>query len=321
MTHRSLQQTRTIRPGQRRTRISSLFLLLGLLVLCGGSSPVEDGGHLEQNGIRIQSAPSLESLSRDLVRIYPVVREELRLTFGWDLSGAPTVRLISDADQFHQWMRSPLTVAFAVPGENLVVLDATRLTAHPFSLRDTFKHELCHLLLHQQIHGDLLPRWLDEGIAQWASDGANEILMDQKRSVLNRVVLTGNLIPLDALARGFPGNDRDLILAYEQSRGFVDYLIKRSGPDGVLRLLRELKQGTDVPDAFFRVYGVSLNQLERDWHRSLKGGITWVAYVSYHLYEILFLLAALMSIYGFIRIMVRKRRRMKEEVDIEELRN
>ena len=237
---------------------------------------------------------------------------------GWDLSGTPLVRLISDGDQFHQWMRSPLTVAFAVPGENLVVLDATRLTAHPFSLRNTFKHELCHLLLHQQIQGDLLPRWLDEGIAQWASDGANEILMDQKRSVLNRVVLTGNLIPLDALARGFPGNDRDLILAYEQSRGFVDYLIKRSGPEGVLRLLRELKQGKDVPDAFFRVYGVSLNQLERDWHRSLGRRITWVTYVSYHLYEILFLLAALMSIYGFIRIMVRKRQRMKEEVDIEE---
>jgi len=195
------------------------------------------------------------------------------------------------------------------------------MKAHPFSLRDTFKHEICHLLLHQHIRSDLLPRWLDEGIAQWASDGAGDILLDHKRSVLNRVALRGRFIPLRALASGFPRKDQDLMLAYEESRGFVDHLIGRSGPDGILALLQYLKQGAAPEDALVKAYGVSMSELEREWHQSLRNRMTWLTYLSYHLYDILFLVAALMTVYGFIRIMIRKRRRLKEAVDIEELEN
>jgi len=213
---------------------------------------------------------------------------------------------------------SPLTVAFALPQEDLVVMDIAGMKAHPFGLRNTFKHELCHLLLHQNIPSDLIPRWLDEGIAQWVSDGAGDILLDRKRSMLSRVALRGYLIPLKSLSRGFPQDDRDLTLAYEESKDFIDHLIGLSGPAGLLRLLGYMKQGTDVEESLVRVYGSSLSALEREWQQSLRNRLTWLTYLSYHLYEILFLLAALMSIYGSIRIMIKKRRRMKEELEIEE---
>ncbi|MCF8146495.1 MAG: hypothetical protein K9N21_21515 [Deltaproteobacteria bacterium] len=316
-------ETRADRPPHLRIHNSVLgipaaflLLLLSALVFWGGSLAAGELYLLEGNGIRVFFETPHEPVARELVHTYPEVREELKRTFGWDLTLTPSVRLIGDSGQFQQWARSPLTVAFAVPGKDLVVIDTSRMKTHPFSLRNTFKHELCHLLLHQHIRSDLLPRWLDEGIAQWASDGAGDILLDQRRSVLNRVALRGRFIPLKALSGGFPGNDQDLTLAYEESKRFIDHLIGISGVAGVLQVLEEMKAGDNVEDAVLKAYAVSLDDLEREWHRSLRTRITWFTYLSYHLYEILFVLAALMSIYGFIRIMIRKRRRMKEDLEM-----
>jgi hypothetical protein len=314
-------KTHAIRPRQSSIQNASLLFLLCAIILSGGSLYAGELYRLEGNGIRLLFESPHEPVARELVQIFPEVREELKRTFGWDLTRTPSVRLIRDSRQFQQWVDSALTVAFALPGEDLVVIDTSRMKTHPFSLRNTFKHELCHLLLHQHIQSDLLPRWLDEGVAQWASDGAGDILLDQKRSVLNRVALRGRFIPLDSLTRGFPLNDSDLMLAYEESKSFVDHLIAMSGTEGVLKVLEEMRQGNEVHDAVRKAYAVSLDDLERGWQRSLRNRITWFTYLSYHLYEILFVLAALMSIYGFIRIMIKKRRRIKEEIEIEELRN
>jgi len=300
-----------------------LFLLSSAFILSGAPLHAGETYLLEGEGIRVMFETPHEPVARELAQIYPEVRKELKRTFGWDLRQTLSVLLIRDSRQFQQWADSPLTVAFALPQENLVVINHSRMKAHPFSLRDTFKHELCHLLLHQHIQSELLPRWLDEGIAQWASDGAGDILLDQKRSVLNRVALRARFIPLSSLTQGFPRNDQDLTLAYEESKSFIDHLIGLSGPNGVLKVLDEMKQGNSVEDAVLKAYGVSLIDLERGWQRSLRNRITWFTYLSYHLYEILFVLAALMTIYGFIKIMIKKRRRIKEdlELEIEELRN
>lgn len=312
-----------IRNPESKIQTAFLLFLLCILILYGGPLYAEELYLLEGNGIRLLFEPPHEPVARELVHMYPELRDELKSTFGWDLTLTTSVRLIRDSRRFQQWVDSPLTVAFALPRDDLIVIDYSRMKAHPFSLRNTFKHELCHLLLHQHIQSDLLPRWLDEGVAQWASDGAGDILLDQKRSVLNRVALRGRFIPLNSLAGGFPRNDQDLMLAYEESKSFIDHLIGISGAEGVLRVLEEMKQGNRVEDAVLKVTAVSLDELERGWQRSLRKRITWFAYLSYHLYDILFVLAALMSIYGFIRIMIKKRRRMKEELEmnIEELKN
>jgi len=323
MTRRSKNGIPAIRARQSRIQhpsfgIQAAFLLFFLCILVLYEGPLCAQGLyvLEGNDIRVLFEPPHEPAARELVHLYPGLRDELKRTFGWDLTLTPSVRLIRDSRRFQQWVDSPLTVAFALPRDDLIVIDYSRMKAHPFSLRNTFKHELCHLLLHQHIQGDLLPRWLDEGVAQWASDGAGDILLDQKRSVLNRVALRGRLIPLNSLTGGFPRDDQDLMLAYEESKSFVDHLIGMSGVEGLLKVLNDMKQGSEVEDAVLKAYAVSLDDLERGWQGFLRKRITWFAYLSYHLYDILFILAAMMSIYGFIRIMIKKRRRMKEDLEM-----
>jgi hypothetical protein len=176
----------------------------------------------------------------------------------------------------------------------------------PFTLEATMKHELCHLLLHKNIHRENLPTWLDEGIAQWASGGLADIVMD-RYSVLDDAILSDRLIRLKSLENGFPYERTRLILAYAESKSVIDYIIKEYGRDGILRLLGHLKDGDNINPAILKSYTISFDELEKRWYDGLKKRATILTFLINNLYEILFFIAALLLIYGFIRVIIKKR--------------
>ena len=257
---------------------------------------------------------SLVHTAKEVIQIYPRLKQSLENTFAWRMSRRPSI-LIVNHDRFRNMAESPLTVAFAVPKKNLIALDYSRIKAHPFSLELTLKHELCHLLLHEHIPTVMLPRWLDEGVAQWVSDGLVDIVMDQRRSHLNRVVLQRSFIPFHRLERGFPYQETALILSYEQSKSFISHIIGKFGKKGILDVLNHMKNGRDVNTAFSLALAVTLDDLEQDWHHALRRRVTWFTYFSYHLYEILFGLMAVITVAGFIRILIKKRKYRDEDWD------
>ena len=270
---------------------------------------------LRQESLTVLYDSALRQAAQDTVDIYPSLRADLQHTFGLDLNLKPTVLLLKNRNQFQRMAESPLTVAFAVPSKNLVVIDYSKMNINPFNLHVILKHELCHLLLHQHIPEALLPRWLDEGISQWASDGIGDIIMDQKRSLLNRAALKSSFIPLNALEEGFPRDKESLSLAYEESKSFVLYIISKYGKVGILRVLKCMIEGETADTAFMTALSIPLLELEKKWHQSLKQKVTWFTYLSYYIYEILFAVAAFVTIYAFIRAIVRKRAYMRGSTD------
>ncbi|MFQ5543878.1 MAG: peptidase MA family metallohydrolase, partial [Nitrospiria bacterium] len=139
-----------------------------------------------------------------------------------------------------------LVVAFALPQKNIIVIDTSKMTTHPFSLAITLKHELAHLLLHHQIESKKLPKWFDEGIAQWVSGGIAEILMRRDDRILRKASLSGKLIPLDELTRIFPQEEIRLLLAYEESKNFIEYIEQEFGVNGLRQVLTHLKDGENI---------------------------------------------------------------------------
>jgi hypothetical protein len=180
------------------------------------------------------------------------------------------------------------------------------------------KHELCHLLLHHYIKEGALPKWLDEGVCQWVSNGMAEIIMDRKVSFLNEAVLAGRVFSLRELSERFPGDDRSLMLAYEQSQSIVNYISQKYGTEKLLLILNRLRDGKALSEAVTENLGISIPDLEGNWLRSLKKEQTWLLYVSIHLYEILFFAAALLTVAGFARLIRRRRENSKRE-DQEEI--
>ena len=254
----------------------------------------------------------LRHAANEVVRIYPVVKADIERVFGWKVDFKTSVLLVNQRKRFRQMARSTMTVAFALPEKRLMVIDYSRMNTHPFNLEITLKHELCHLLLHSRVN-KAMPRWLEEGICQWASDGIGEIIMEQKRSLLNRAAFEGRFIPLDSLERVFPDDKEGLLLAYEQSKSFVAYIIRRFGKQGVLDVLEHMRGGKNTNQAVLKALSVPMADLERHWQGSLKKRATWFTFLSYNMYEILFALTALITIYAFIRTMKKKREYSTEE--------
>ena len=59
----------------------------------------------------------------------------------------------------------------------------------------------------------------------------------------------------------------------------------------------------------------AFRKVEKGWHDALRKRVTWFNYVINHLYEILFFLAALIMVYGFIRVFMKKRAYKDDDED------
>lgn len=250
---------------------------------------------------------SLEQAAKEVLHLYPIVREDLESLFAWQLHSKPSVLLIKTRKDFLKMAGDSLVVAFAVPQRNLIVIDNSKMITHPFSLATTLKHELAHLLLHQYIRADIFPRWLDEGLCQWASDGIGEVIRDPKSSLLNRAAYSGNFIRLQELQQNFPPDKRSRLLAYEESKSFVTYLSGRFGREIIFKVLHHMESGLTAEAAIQTASFIPFEVLEKEWRYSLRKKMTWFALLSYYLYEILFALMALITIYAFIRRRIKKK--------------
>jgi len=252
----------------------------------------------------------LQGAAREVLRIYPAVRSELLKELGWETASKPEttqIVLLKDHASFRKISGSDLVTALAIPREDLILIDYSKMGTHPFTLEVTLKHELCHLELHRAISAERLPRWLDEGICQWVTGGFGEIISDGSRSGLREAVLSKRLVSIEGLEARFTSDGKDLILAYEESKSIIDFIKKKFGISDLRKILEQMRIGDDLDTAVRKALSISLDELEKQWRASLSPGSAWLFYLRDYLYELLFLAAALLTICGFFRVLKKKR--------------
>jgi hypothetical protein len=273
---------------------------------------------LQTDQVIIVFEEPLRSVAEEVVSIYPSAKKELEKTFQWPVDFRPTLVFINDRQQFQQMVGTDQIVAYALPRKKVMVIDYSRMNTSPFTLKTTIKHELCHLLLHHYIDRSNLPKWLDEGVCQWASDGIAEIIMDFKQSSLTRAILSGRYFRMRQLDARFPADKASLQLAYAQSKSLVDYISREFGKESILRILNNLRYGFSFEKAVQQSLDVSFTDLENEWLDDLKNRDNWFIYVSIYMYEFLFVLGALIVVVGFVRVIVKKKRYAELEDDEDE---
>jgi hypothetical protein len=99
----------------------------------------------------------------------------------------------------------------------------------------------------------------------------------------------------------------------------VEYIGRTYGQKSVLDLLELLRQGIEIELAVEKRFAIPLDQLEARWRAYLKKNINWFTYLSIHLYEILFVSAALLTILAYIRRVLRKKAYVDETENSDEL--
>jgi hypothetical protein len=300
--------------GKQTVLRKILFCLIMTLAVTMRSPYLEAAEFAQFNGrdIIIRYEVPLGNAAESLAASFPGIREEVEKKLDWETDFIPLVVVVRRHDLFLRKSRNDLVTAFAVPQENLIVIDYSRMGKTPFEVRATVAHELCHLLLHRNIKSDFLPKWLDEGIAQWVA-GSADILDIDERDLLRQATISGNLLPLDSISVRFPEQPAALSLSYEESRSFVEFIVHEYGEGKLLAVLEGLHRERTVAQAVSENLPIGLSTLERNWRTALLRKYSWQTYLADHLYWILFCLAAVGTICGYLKLRRRLRNYRDEE--------
>ncbi len=92
----------------------------------------------------------------------------------------------------------------------------------------------------------------------------------------------------------------------------VDFIEQKYGMDSIKGIISGLSQGAGFNDVVREELGIEFASLEEKWKID-KGRhqLTWLAYISDHIYLILFFITAFLTVYGFFRL----RKKMSEYKD------
>lgn len=134
------------------------------------------------------------------------------------------------------------------------------------------RHEWAHLLLAHEMHPLRIPRWFNEGYAEWAAGG-----WPGADGWKLRVALAfGDAPPLDSIALGWPRDRVPAEVAYLLSASVIQYLVESSGTRGLEAFLTDWKRRGSFDAALRGVYGATPGQLEADWRKWVKRRYGWL---------------------------------------------
>lgn len=275
----------------------------------------------ESRDVTIRYEKALKNAAPGVAEASTRAKAALETKLRLELALKPDIILIHTDSVFSRMVGgNKLVTAFAVPRDNFIYIDYSKMLKTPFDLELTMTHELCHLLLHNYVQSDNLPKWLDEGVSQWASGGIADIINFDGKKLLKEAVISGKYLSLNDLDRNFPAEQNKLILAYEESKSLVEYIDEEYGPDKILLILKSLHDGDDINMAISNSLPVSLSTLEHDWQKHLKKRCTWFYFFSDNLVWILFVFAAVLTVIGYLRLRIRMRTHFKDEEEDDEER-
>lgn len=129
-------------------------------------------------------------------------------------------------------------------------------------------HEIVHVLIFHILEGDagLLPLWVNEGAAKLMTKDWDTV----DRSTLADAVTDGSLMPLSTLNHRFPSGQKET-LAYAESTSAVMYFIDEYGEESLVKLIHRTAETKSFEKAMLEVTGISVQEFEQKWHRSVEG--------------------------------------------------
>lgn len=276
------------------------YLLAILIALSTTGTLAGERVYFEDENLVIAGEEQLDSDAEYIRDVYSEAKRGIESMLGLRLLSRPAVLLIKNRELFEKIAGSPYIAALAMPSEKLIVIHISTATSKRYVLNDTFKHELCHLVLHENIEYVFLPKWLDEGICQWISGSFGEMLAGEGITI-SRFDMARRFIPLERLSINFPREREPLSLAYKESLDFVEYLTSHYGARNLIQILHLLRAGEYIDSAFPKVLSRSFREIEDEWLGDMQKSGEWLVWGSEHLYDILFFVAAVLSVLAFFR--------------------
>ncbi len=147
-------------------------------------------------------------------------------------------------------------------------------------------HEMTHLILRDFVGKGEIPRWLDEGVAQWEEDPRRTESRQIMRACLEKDILlsmeemgTININIVDKFFAGMPdqtwlakAGKQLMAIYYAESISLVSFLVTTYGPEDFSRFCRLLRDGKPLETALVTAYAKyfkTVRDFEEAWKKSL----------------------------------------------------
>jgi len=198
-------------------------------------------------------------MSRYLESIYPTLTER----FGYAPPGKTKIEILKN----HQWFSGRTLGLRFVPTVGactgrVVALASPRATRTAFNWARVLTHEVTHVITLQQTEFNI-PHWYTEALAV-ESEGFPRP-QDWNRMLLERVSSRRKLLNLDTINLGFirPNEPEDRQLAYCQAQLYAQYMLKRFGPDALIKMLMAYRRGLTTDRAIADCFHVEKADFEK----------------------------------------------------------
>jgi len=187
-------------------------------------------------------------------------------------------------------------VGSAYPARRLIFMSQP----HGVSLRyrdiaEVVTHEYTHIAVGSYLGDMELPRWFDEGVADFVGGGRSWTASFS----IGVAAITGRLIPLDALRRWWPTSRREAEVAYAQGADFVAFVENKHGPGAIRNVLYEMRSSGKFEAAVLKTTGKNLAQLETEWLKRVVRVYRWVPILSGGL--TIWAFGSMLVIIGYVR--------------------
>jgi hypothetical protein len=307
---------RLVRSRRRRApRANAVFLFVAAwIVLAAAVSPCGATGNenperitLDEWGVVIEFRAADRKVASEVASICRKSLPALSAELGLAAIEPFHVFLLSDVRAYEERMGFSLPswgVAFAFPGNNIVLVDVGRATRAWDTLDKVIPHELSHLLLGQRAAGVRFPLWFMEGLAQWQ---AGEWSVMESWRLMEAV--WGNRAPALGRVVSYMPADENLArdayrVSYEAFQYRFDEHTERLGD-----FLEEVLERGDFSEAFAGFWNETEGQFYArfDEHLARKYSSPLMLFQT----GPLFTLASVLFVIVVIRIWIRNRRKLR----------
>lgn len=290
----------------------SALIALALMLQVFG----QETGTRVSDRLRITFHPADTAFADRVTGLVAATRPRLTALLGVEPVDTVLIHVAPSLEEFRTYTDRAIpdwSDGYAVPDLNLIVLQSPRVSGSLDRLQEVTAHELAHITLHNVLRTASIPRWLDEGFAQYAAREWG--LWDRTRLIA--MVLTDRLVPLSAInaVNTFPNWKAEL--TYQESALTIQYILDRYGYRGLHDLLDRLRLTGSINEACLDAFGVSIGQFEQDWLAYMQKTYGWRALPGDGLSLLAGPLLAILCLFAYFG-MHRRRRNTLHEWDQEE---
>lgn len=236
-----------------------------------------DGGWWTESGVYAnvhggaQDRVVVRRLAQHAATAVPRIAERMGVPAGARID----VYVATDAASFVRIQPAPTpdwADGTAWPRSGLIFLKSPSFrlgTAEP--LETVLDHELVHVLLGSAFGARPVPRWLQEGLAQFYSGEIGPQLADQLSDGMFGVGIMG----FRQIASGFPAEAMRARMAYAESADLVSWIATTHGEDALRTLIAALARGESLDNATRLATGLGVDGLDSAWRGRMQHSGLW----------------------------------------------